>query len=272
MLQSCGMASIDELRRRWRPTGRPLGDATILRILAAGLLLAALALLVSLARPQALPDFSAWPAGPERKARFVEFMQPLIAAENARVLRDRGRLVSIAAADEAGWRDRRWLRALGERYRLDPETLSGDELLATLLLRVDAVPMSLALAQAAKESGWGTSRFAREGRNLFGQWCYEPGCGIVPHARGAQATHEVERFSTPRESVESYLRNINTHSAYRDFRLARAGLRASRAPLSGLVLAEELQSYSERGSAYVDEIKQLIRFNDLEEFDGNTDA
>jgi len=199
-------------------------------------------------------------------------MQPLIAAENARVLRDRSRLVTIAAADEPGWRDRRWLRSLGERYRLDPESLSSDQLLATLLLRVDAVPMSLALAQAAKESGWGTSRFARRGRNLFGQWCYTPGCGIVPRSRGEEATHEVRAFSTASESVQSYIRNINTHPAYLDFRRARAGLRARQAPLSGLVLAEQLESYSERGRAYVNEIKQLIRFNDLEEFDGDTDA
>jgi len=266
------MSFIDDLRRRWRPTGRPLRNSTILRVLAAGLLLVSVAVMVLLPRPQALPDFSSSPAGPERKARFVEFMRPLVAAENARVLRERGRLLSVVAADASGWRDLRWLRSLGERYRLEPETLSTDELVTILLLRVDAVPMSLALAQAAKESGWGTSRFAREGRNLFGQWCYEPGCGIVPRARGETKAHEVEVFATPRESVASYLRNINTHPAYRDFRLARARLRASQEPLSGLVLAEQLQSYSERGAAYVDEIQQLIRFNDLEAFDADTGA
>ncbi len=236
------------------------------------MLLAAAALMVFLPRPQALPDFSSYAAGPERKARFFEFMQPLITAENARVMQDRVRLLSLAADETLGWRDRRWLRSLAERYRLEPSALADEEMLAELLLRVDTVPLSLALAQAAKESGWGTSRFAREGRNLFGQWCYEPGCGIVPQARAEARVHQVEVFETPRESVASYLRNINTHPAYLEFRQARARLREDAAPLSGLLLAEELQSYSERGGAYVKEIKHLIRFNDLDELDRDTGA
>lgn len=272
MLEFVGMSSFHDLRRRWRAAGRPAASLSFLRVLLAGLLVVAVAVMVVLPRSQALPDFTRSPAGPERKAQFVEFLQPLIAAENAGVMRDRARLISLAASGTPGWHDRRWLRSLAKAYRLEPSAFSLDELRAELLLRVDAVPMSLALAQAAKESGWGTSRFAREGRNLFGQRCYDPGCGIVPHARADEKVHQVEVFKTPRESVASYLRNINTHPVYLDFRLARARLRAERAALSGLVLADELQGYSERGGVYIKEIKHLIRFNDLDELDLDTGA
>mgnify|MGYP002064425563 CR=1 FL=1 len=108
----------------------------------------------------------------------------------------------------------------------------GDEtaLLAELRRRVDTVPIRLALAQAAKESGWGTSRFARKGNNFFGQWCYDEGCGLVPRARGEGRSHEVRAFDSPGDSVASYLRNINTHHGYRELRHARAGLRAAALP------------------------------------------
>ena len=129
---------------------------------------------------------------------------------------------------------------------------------------------SLALAQAAKESGWGTSRFAREGNNYFGQWCYKAGCGIVPASRAPGRTHEVEAFDSPAESVASYMRNINTHSGYKSFREARKVQRSEADALSGVALAAELSQYSERRDAYVAELRQLIVGNDLDRLDSDS--
>lgn len=236
--------------------------AAAVTLVAAALVVIATVLLV---RPEPMPDFRDYEAGQERKARFFEFVQPMIEAGNERILEDRRRLQALAGEESLGLFERRRLHALAEEYRLDPEEMDDQALIDELLRRVDVVPVSLALAQAAKESGWGTSRFAREGRNLFGQWCYEEGCGLVPEARSSGRRHEVQVFDSPRDSVESYLRNINTHRGYRELRRARAAMRAQGRPLSGLALAGELQRYSERGQAYVEEIKGLIRYNRLEQ-------
>lgn len=227
------------------------------------LLAAAMLLAVDMREP--MPDFSALEAGPQRKSAFFAFTRPLVREANRDVRAERARLEAIAADGEPGWLDRRWLRALAEDYRLDADGLDSAQLIERLLLRVDAVPASLALAQAAKESGWGTSRFAREAYNLYGEWCYEPGCGLVPAQRTQAATHEVEAFASPLESVESYVHNINTHDAYRDFRRARLALRKAGQPLSGVALAETLSRYSERRDDYVDEVQRLIIANGLEQ-------
>ena len=125
---------------------------------------------------------------------------------------------------------------------------------------------------AAKESGWGTSRFAREGNNLFGEWCFDSGCGTVPRNRAEGRSHEVKNFSSPKMSVRSYIHNLNTHDSYTDFRDARAGMRAAGRVLSGLTLAEQLSRYSERRLVYVEEIVSLIRTNDLAAFDSSERA
>jgi Bax protein len=255
------MSLAEKLRARWQAADNRM----LFSALAAAAALLVVVVLVLALRPGPMPDFTAYEAGPERKSQFFEFMRPLIREENARILEQRERLQALADEGEVGWLDRRWLRGLAEDYGLEAEEYEDDTLMAALLRRVDAVPVSLALAQAAKESGWGTSRFARKGYNLFGQWCYEPGCGLVPRSRGEGRSHEVRAFDSPRDSVASYLRNINTHPGYRELRRARAGLRAAGRPLSGLVLAEQLHRYSERGEAYVQEIKGLIRYNDLEQ-------
>jgi Bax protein len=225
---------------------------------------AVVALLVLLAvRPEPVPDFRDYEAGPERKAEFFDFMQPLVEEANDEVLADRRRLEGLAGEEELGWLDRRWLATLAEDYAVDDEELEDTELVQELLQRVDAVPVSLALAQAAKESGWGTSRFARNGNNLFGEWCYDPGCGLVPAARAEGRSHEVEDFSSALHSVESYVRNLNTHWGYEEFRRQRKQLRDSDLPLTGLALVDALAKYSERRGDYVEEIRQLIHFNDL---------
>ena len=137
----------------------------------------------------------------------------------------------------------------------------------TLLRRVDVVPPSLALAQAANESAWGTSRFARDGNNYFGQWCFEQGCGLVPKRRDEGRAHEVATFSSPVESVERYMANLNTHDAYRPLRERREQLRESEAPITGIQLAAGLEKYSERGEEYIAELRSMIRFNNLGAYD-----
>lgn len=215
-----------------------------------------------------IPDFRQFPAGLERKTAFLTFMQPIIEHENLEVEQERERLLAIASDDRWGWLDKRRLDQFAEKYGLDASTLDDHALVDELLRRIDTVPMSLALAQAVKESGWGTSRFAREGNNIFGQWCFREGCGIVPRSRAPGATHEVESFASPRDAVQSYLRNINTHPNYEAFRTTRARMRAESRPLSGILLAGTMSKYSERREAYTSDLVQLIRTNDLEDTGG----
>lgn len=177
----------------------------------------------------------------------------------------RQRLLIIAdtADDGVGFFDGRWLDALGREYALDPAAMSTRELVNELLARVDRVPVSLGLAQAAKESGWGTSRFAAAGNALFGQRCFQAGCGMVPGARVAGARHEVRTFPSAADAAAGYVRNLNTHPDYRALRALRARLREAGRPVTGYALARTLAGYSERGDDYIQEIRQMIRINDL---------
>lgn len=238
--------------------------------LAAGaLLVVASAGILIVMQSGSLPDFRQYPAGPERKTEFFGFVHPLIVSENERVLRERRRLKSLDTEDDLGWLDTIWLNRLASDYGIETQEMEPVDIVDVLLPRVDIVPESLALAQAAKESGWGTSRFAREGNNLFGEWCFDPGCGSVPGNRAEGRSHEVRNFSKPGKSIRSYIRNLNTHESYKDFRAARAGMRAAGRDLSGPMLAGQLSRYSERRLAYVDEIRSLIRANDLAAFDAS---
>jgi Bax protein len=203
-----------------------------------------------------------------KKQRFFAYLAPLVAAENARIRAQRRLLLAWAERVQAGepldWVERGHLGWLAREYRIETGGRSTSELIDVLLRRVDVIPESLALAQAAKESAWGGSRFARRGNNLFGERCHRPGCGLVPAKRPAGARFEVRAFDSVRESVAAYLRNLNTHAAYRDFRALRAELRAQGRPLTGVELAMRLQAYSARGPAYVRELQSLIRENALE--------
>ena len=216
-----------------------------------------------------LPDFSQYTDVKAKKQAFFDYLQPIVAANNQRILDDRARLGALAdTSDEAlSRRDRRFLDGLVDRYEVDTASSSEDQR-AELMVRLDTVPMSLALTQAAMESAWGTSRFAREGNNLFGQWCYQAGCGIVPKRRGEGQVHEVASFDNIDAAVASYLRNINSHRAYADLRAARADLRAANQPVTGNAMANHLLRYSERGLDYVEEIQSMIRVNKLAVLDG----
>ncbi len=142
-----------------------------------------------------------------------------------------------------------------------PANLIKQQQVQKLLRRIDIVPTELVLVQAANESAWGTSRFARIGLNFFGLWCYKKGCGMVPNARDEDGKHEVAAFQSIDTAVEKYLYNINSHYAYDVFRTIRAQLRAHQQPLKPEILATGLLPYSERGADYVSDIIDMLRHN-----------
>jgi len=209
----------------------------------------------------------------ERKKIFFQSVVPLILLENERVLKERKWLTGILARVDAGRPvaayERAWLRALAERYGVDGRPLAP-EARAELLKRVNAVPPSLALAMAALESGWGTSRFVGEGNNLFGQWTFRPGTGLVPMDRPAGASYELAVFPDLSSSFRAYLHNLNTHWAYADFRDQREGLAGLDAPGAAESLARSLLRYSTRGTEYTDDVVRVIRRNHLTRFDRAT--
>lgn len=233
---------------------------------AALLLLAVLALYLN-SRPD-VPKFSDYPAGSERKDAFFGYFLPLVEQRNAEILQTRAELQELQSkADSLSSREERQVIELASRYRIeefDPVNAAHWDL---LMRRVDVVPPSLALAQAANESAWGTSRFSLEGYNYFGQWCFTKGCGLVPESRDSGKTHEVADFGSPQESVEAYMRNLNRHAAYKDLRLIREDLRESDNPITGVDLAAGLVRYSERGDEYIHELRSMIRYNELDELD-----
>ncbi len=202
---------------------------------------------------------------PDRKAVFLRFMLPYVLQANDRVRGQRVKLLTLMQDFDGGetWRpaDRAWLGALFDEYRVKPGKF------AVLVTRVDTVPPSLALAQSAVESGWGTSRFALEGNAPFGQWTSAAYPGIVPSGRDDGETHKIRAFPDLTQSVESYLRNLNTHRAYRKFRQRRAMLRAQNTPVDSLAIAEALSSYSQEGSTYVALVRRVITENNLRALD-----
>lgn len=200
-----------------------------------------------------------------RKKLFLESMLPLVLRANEAILRDRRRLVAVSEATDRGdapaASDAAWLSRLAARYGTGPLDLDG------LMRRVDVVPPSLALAQAAIESGWGTSRFAREGRAIFGQRVYGITDGIKPEARAEGEDFLIARFDGLDRGVASYIHNLNTHWAYKQLRLRRAELRLLGLRLDGALLATSLTAYSERGEDYVRDLRAIIRANDLRPLD-----
>lgn len=212
------------------------------------------------------PDFKAIRDTSARKAAFFAYLTPLVERENQRILALREQLAKLSKRAKSGelrGRDRRQLAEWAQRYGVEEGPL--EQTLDRLDRRINIIPPAMVLAQAASESAWGTSRFAREGNNYFGQWCFKAGCGIVPKRRAAGAFHEVTRFASVQDSVSAYFHNINTHSAYHGLRLLRQELTARGEPLTGYELVGKLLSYSERGEPYIEELRTLIRFNQLEE-------
>jgi len=215
------------------------------------------------------PDFSSFTSAKDKKDAFFGYLLPMIQDSNRVIIEKRKRLEKIAQNLERNSlkkSDSKFLSRLTREYNIAGENLSDKQKIEILKLRVDQIPASLALSQAAKESGWGTSRFARDANNYFGQWCYKKGCGLVPRHRPEGATHEIRAFDRVTDSVDAYLNNINTHNAYGELRKTRAELRQQNM-VSGLILAEQLGKYSQRGKTYVKEIQSMIRFNTLDKLD-----
>ncbi|WP_404381263.1 glucosaminidase domain-containing protein [Caenispirillum salinarum] len=201
-----------------------------------------------------------------RKSVFLRTVLPLVLRVNEEIAADRARVERIEAHRRGGGgvgpEDEAWLADRAAWYKL--ETVD----IPVLLARMDVLPPSLALAQAAEESGWGTSRFAREGNALFGQWTTDPGVkGLVPLARADDATHRVRAFDRLLDAVRAYARNLNTHPAYAELRAARRAARAAGEPVDGEALAATLHSYSERGQDYVDTLLLIMRANKLATLD-----
>jgi len=196
----------------------------------------------------------------EKKRLFFAFMKPFVIEENNRVLKLRSRLIEMQS-DLLSPDDLSWLAGIAKQYKVTMKGLPDEQFWQQMLARVDIVPVEMALVQAANESAWGQSRFAKEGKNYFGQWCYSKGCGIVPSQRNKGSTHEVRSFESAGLSVRAYIQNINRSRAYREFRRIRVDLRNKNQPLDAEKLAMGLKSYSERGMAYVKTIQSMIRSN-----------
>ena len=227
--------------------------------------------------PQSIPDFAAIQDVTEKKASFFEFLSPYIDSVNQQILAQRQRLITFREKINNGStltrNEMNYLSGLRVEYELENEVLNTANLVNRLLRRVDIIPSSLALAQAANESAWGTSRFAVEGNNFYGQWCYTEGCGIVPARRIAGANHEVKSFDSVFESVKAYIMNLNTFPNYQKLRDIRQQVRQGGRSIDGISLSEGLDTYSSRGDDYIFELQSMIYSNNLLEFDRtNNDA
>ncbi len=197
----------------------------------------------------------------EKKKLFLEIVLPLVLEENNRIKLDRKKLFSILNKNNNSKKETIWLNKKFKQYGVVKKDL------ATLKIRMDEVPVSLALAQAAKETGWGTSRFAIEGNALFGQWTWS-GDGIKPAGVDSNETkHKVMKFKVLKASVRAYQRNLNTHNSYRKFRMARAIMRDNGEDLDSLVLADYLDKYAATGKEYTVILKKIIKQNLLKDFD-----
>ena len=196
----------------------------------------------------------------KRKEFFIQIVLPLILKENNNIKLDRKRLFSIINKSNNSSLEKKWLDKKYKQYGVPSKDLS------ILKVRMDEIPVSLAIAQAAKETGWGTSRFAQEGNALFGQWTWS-GEGLKPKDADKDQGHKVMRFNVLQASVRAYQRNLNTHSSYKEFRQARAKLRDQGKKLDSLVLVQYLDAYAEIGEQYVNVLQKIIKQNNLKDFD-----
>ena len=196
----------------------------------------------------------------KKRELFIKIILPLILSENNKIIEDRKRLFKVLAKNFNTAGERVWLNRRFKEYKID----DGD--LSKLKMRMDIIPVSVALAQAANESGWGTSRFALEGNALFGQWTWSKK-GISPKNQDPDSTHKILQFQILKASVRAYKNNLNTHNAYKEFREARAKLRQEGAEIIGLELTKYLSNYASIGDKYVEILEDIITRNSLTDFD-----
>tara|TARA_A100001015_G_scaffold278690_1_gene339099 strand:+ start:1034 stop:2089 length:1056 start_codon:yes stop_codon:yes gene_type:complete len=196
----------------------------------------------------------------KRKEFFIQIILPLILKENNNIKLDRKRLFAIINKSSNSNLEKKWLDTKYKQYGIPSKDLS------ILKIRMDEIPVSLAIAQAAKETGWGTSRFAQEGNALFGQWTWS-GEGLKPKDADNNEGHKVMKFNVLQASVRAYQRNLNTHKTYQKFRKARADLRDRGVGLDSIILSNYLDSYAETGEKYVEVLQKIIKQNNLKDFD-----
>ena len=196
----------------------------------------------------------------KRKNLFIQIILPLILEENKQIKFDRKKLFSILNKNNNTNAEIKWLNMKFKQYGIKSKDL------LTLKIRMDEIPVSLAIAQAAKETGWGTSRFALEGNALFGQWTYS-GKGIKPLNTDSDKTHKVMKFKILKASIRAYYRNLNTHSGYKNFRKLRAELRDNGEKLDSVILVDYLDKYAATGKEYTKVLKKIISQNSLKDFD-----
>ncbi|WAJ71470.1 glucosaminidase domain-containing protein [Catenovulum adriaticum] len=219
------------------------------------------------------PDFSSMSDVQQKKLAFFSYFYPLIKAHNAWIEEARQFVQTYQRASQTpavkngdkklAKSSTQYLQQLFSRYKISLSENSNqmNQKIKSLLIRMDVIPAELILIQAANESGWGTSRFAREGNNFFGQWCYQKGCGLVPNARIEGMNHEVASYQHAYQALDSYYINVNTHAAYRVVRDMRASYRKMGQLPSAEVLTTGLIDYSERGADYVQDLIEMLRDN-----------
>ena len=195
-----------------------------------------------------------------KKETFIKIVLPLIVAENERILEDREKLLVLSDKKFTTDLEKQWIRQKLLEYKVKKGNLKE------LIIRMDIIPTSIALAQAAKESGWGTSRFALEGNAIFGQWTWS-GQGIAPLDRESNKNHKILKFPILRASVKAYQNNLNTHKSYIKFRQKRLALRNKNKKIKGLELTETLNNYAQTGSEYTKILNQIIKQNRLMDFE-----
>ena len=195
-----------------------------------------------------------------KKETFIKIVLPLIVAENEKILDDRKKLITLSEKKYTSDLEKQWLRQKLLEYKVKKGNIEK------LLLRMDMIPVSIALAQAAKESGWGTSRFALEGNAIFGQWTWD-GQGIAPLKRDGDKNHKILKFPILRASVKAYKNNLNTHKSYLKFREKRKSLRDKNKDITGLALTNTLKNYAQTGSEYTKILNQIITQNRLTDFE-----
>jgi Bax protein len=198
----------------------------------------------------------------EKKETFLQILLPLIVAENETIKKDREYLLKIIKNNESE-KGKKWLNKKYRAYKVSDRNISE------LIKKIDIIPTSIALAQAAKESGWGTSRFALEGNAVYGQWTWN-GDGIEPLEKTKDQNHKILKFPLLRASVKAYIANLNTHRGYRSFRAKRAELRKQNKKLTGIELIHELDNYAQTGKEYTKILEQIIKQNDLDELESVT--
>jgi len=212
-----------------------------------------------------------YPSYPSTRETFIPWFAEKVAKVNAKILTERDWLLTVyddwLDSGDVSFTDWKKLAVLAKAYQVPLSEPVTEQEWYLLMFRVDIVPVSLVVAQAGNESAWGQSRFAREANNYFGQWCFRPGCGIVPKKRPAGKRYEVAKFSTPEASIESYERNLNTNAAYRPFRALRSTVRKTDKPLTGSAVVSSIANYNPSRGKYTRLIAQIIRKFDLEKYD-----